>query len=215
MTIESSSYPSLIVANGTFPTHRIPLEILHRAKHIIACDGAVSALLEAGIEPSFIVGDIDSLDPELEKRFADRLFRNSDQETNDLTKAVAFAVEKGFSCLAILGATGKREDHCLGNISLLAQYCKQVEVSMFTDYGVFVSINASTRLESFKGQQVSIFSLSPETPITSSGLVYALDHKKLKSWWQGTLNEAEGSHFTLAFDRADLLVFRSYEPKEK
>ena len=45
-----------------------------------------------------------------------------DQETNDLTKAVNYVKTLGFREVLILGATGRREDHTLGNISLLAQF---------------------------------------------------------------------------------------------
>ena len=70
---------------------------------------------------------MDSLDPSIAGRFHDRIFRNSDQETNDLTKAVTWCSERGYRDLVILGATGKREDHTMGNISLLAEYIREMK----------------------------------------------------------------------------------------
>jgi thiamine pyrophosphokinase len=66
-------------------------------------------------------------------------------------------------------------------------------------------------MESKIGQQVSIFSIDPETEITSSGLKYKLDKKKLTNWWQATLNEAEGSSFTLEIAGLPLIVFLKFQ----
>ena len=52
------------------------------------------------------------------------LHRISDQETNDQTKAVNFLLAQGKRRIAIIGATGNREDHTLGNISLLSDYLR-------------------------------------------------------------------------------------------
>ena len=61
---------------------------------------------------------------------------NPDQETNDQTKAVNYLMEKGFRRIAIVGATGRREDHTLGNISLLMEYMRMGQkYVMYTDYG--------------------------------------------------------------------------------
>ena len=97
----------------------------------------------------------------------------------------------------ILGATGKRDDHTVGNISLLASYAGNMNVFMVTDSGIIRPLNESGEVDSFKGQQVSIFSIDPGTEITSSGLKYKLDRMKLKSWWNGTLNESTGNKFSL------------------
>ena len=52
-------------------------------------------LLIAGMLPDAIVGDIDSLTDDLAARFADRIFIDESQETNDLTKAVSWCGESG------------------------------------------------------------------------------------------------------------------------
>lgn len=204
-------YPTVILANGAFPEHPVPLRQLNDARRIIACDGAVEALLQAGREPDFIVGDLDSLSPELCRRYAHCLRHNPDQETNDLTKAVQFAVKNGWNSLAIVGATGKRDDHTLGNISLLADYQKLAEVCMLTDFGVFVPIDKPVVFESFPTQQVSIFSINPTALITTGGLKYPLHSSPLTSWWQGTLNEALSREFSLVFDAGDIIVYRTYD----
>jgi thiamine pyrophosphokinase len=210
--MESNSYSrTVIVADGTFPEHEIPLGYLRNAERIICCDGSVKNLINAGYIPEAIVGDMDSLTDELAIRFSDRLFRDTDQETNDLTKAVNWCQEKGYRDLVIVGATGKREDHTIGNISLLAEYIKTVNVKMVTDTGIFQPLLNSCKVSSFRGQQISIFSINPETEITSERLKYPLKHKRLSNWWVATLNEATGTSFEINFTGGPLILFLKFK----
>ncbi len=201
---------TIIVANGSFPEHDIPLGYLKNAARIICCDGSTESLIKAGYIPDAIVGDMDSLSNTIAGRFRDRIFHNPDQETNDLSKAVSWCIARGYTDLVILGATGKREDHTLGNISLLAEYIKEVNAIMVTDTGIIRAFRKSTSLNSLPGQQVSVFSINPETEISSRGLLYPLNHKKLTNWWTATLNESEGESFSLEFNGGPVLVYQKF-----
>ena len=201
---------TVILADGAFPEHEIPLEYLRKASRIICCDGAAVSLVKSDLFPYAIVGDCDSLDSELSRKFSDRIFKDTDQETNDLTKAVRWCSEKGYKEVVILGATGKREDHTLGNISLLVEYAQFMTVRMITDTGIFYPILESTRFESSPGQQISVFSIDPDTEITSSGLKYPLNKRKLKNWWEATLNETVGDSFELKFEKGKVIVFLEF-----
>ena len=201
---------TVIVANGDFPLHPVPLSLLHEASHIVCCDGATEALIGNGFKPDYIVGDLDSLSQDLQQRYRHCLHHNPDQCTNDLTKAVGFCMERQWNEITILGATGKREDHSIGNISLLADYAEYARVQLVTDYGVFTPLLQSGSFECYAGQQVSIFSLTPDTIFTFHGLKYPLTEQILSSWWQGTLNEALGDEFTIEMNHGKALVFREH-----
>jgi thiamine pyrophosphokinase len=201
---------AVILADGSFPVHAVPLEYLRNARHIVCCDGSVRNLVMTGLEPEAIVGDLDSLDQEMSDRFADRLFKDPDQETNDLTKAVKWCSGRGFQRIVIVGATGKREDHTIGNISLLAEYSKDIEVIMVTDTGIIIPLNKSGSIQSFPGQQISVFSIDPETEISSSGLKYQLNNLKSYNWWRATLNEATGESVSLKFSGGPLIIYMKF-----
>jgi thiamine pyrophosphokinase len=205
------AYPeTAIVADGKFPDHPVPVGYLLNAKRVVCCDGAADSVVEFGLEPFAIVGDCDSLHKKIADKYSDRLYRIEEQENNDLTKAVHWCHDRGYNSIVILGATGKREDHTLGNISLLAEYAKLLSVRMITDSGILVPVLKKSRIESVKGQQVSIFSIDPETSITSESLKYPLKEMKLKNWWQATLNEAEGPFFELDFQGGPLIVYLKF-----
>ena len=199
-----------IVADGTFPQHEIPLEYLKNAKRIVCCDGSTESLLLSGMLPDAIVGDLDSLSDELVTRFADRIHLDESQDTNDLTKAVTWCREAGYKDIVIVGATGKREDHTLGNVSLLADYIEEVNVIMVTDTGIFRPLLKGTVILSFPGQQVSIFSIDPGTEVTSHGLRYTLTRSRITNWWFATLNEALGDSFSLEFSDGRLIVYLKF-----
>ena len=198
-------FDAVIVANGLFPTHAIPLAILHHAKHVVACDGAICHVPQA----ETVIGDGDSV---LEA-FRHKLIRIDEQEDNDLTKATRYCLSQGWHRLAYLGATGKREDHTLGNISLLMRYYRDFAVQgiMFTDHGFFTPMSGDHTFESIPGQQVSIFNFGC-TRITSEGLRW--NSYAYEQWWQGTLNEATSNTFTI---RADgyYMVYQTYMTKLK
>ncbi len=198
---------AVILANGTFPTHVLPLDVLHRASCVVCCDGAVVHWPEADV----VVGDGDSIPPSCRER----LVQVSEQDDNDLTKATRYCVahcqpvNNGRLRLAYLGATGMREDHTLANIALMVRYCREMHVDpvMLTDYGWFVVGKGRQTFDSFERQQVSIFNFG-STRLTSEGLRW--QSYPYEAWWQGTLNEAIGTCFTLDAD-GYYLVYRTYE----
>ena len=115
--------------------------------------------------------------------------------------------------IVYLGATGLREDHTLGNISLMARYQQEfgVEPLLATDYGWLVVAEGERRFESFPGQQVSIFNLDCQS-LASEGLRW--QSYPYTQWWQGTLNEATGDTFLLRGD-GRYMVYRTYQRKDK
>ena len=199
---------TVIIANGRFPTHPTPLSYIERASFIVCCDGAANEFIEIGGKPNAIVGDCDSISKENIIRFADIVYPNNDQETNDLTKSVQFCVDKGMKDIIIVGGTGKREDHTLGNISLLAEYVHIANVVMATNWGIFTPINTTTQFKSFIGEQVSIFSID-HTKVSSQNLKYPLSNRILSNWWEGSLNESLDESFTIQ-TTSRIIVFQAY-----
>lgn len=208
---------TVILADGDFPREKEAYSILENAQRIVCCDGAAVSLCKVGLEPDVIIGDLDSLPPDLKERFADRLIHVSEQETNDLTKAFNYCRSQHWGRICILGATGKREDHTLGNLSLLAEYSLvEKDIMIVTNYGIFSVIDTPQEIPSVPGQQISIVALDSGTLVTSRNLKYPMDKLPLKRWWQATLNEALSESFSLDFESGkQLLIFRQHVRKGK
>ncbi len=204
---------TVLLAAGDFPTHPAPLAALAEAEHVVCCDSAAERLLAYGREPDAVVGDMDSLPPSVRKRLGGRIHAVPEQDDNDLAKAFRHALAQGWRNLVVLGATGGREDHTLGNIAWLADFAAQAEtVEMVTDYGVFRAYwPPIARFDTAPGMQVSIFGFDPTDPVNGTGLVYPVENLKLTRWWTAALNEAVADRVELTFAQGPLIVFTTHE----
>lgn len=202
---------AVILGDGDFPSSEIPLNILKNARYLCCCDGAAMHCTERGIMPDAIVGDGDSMSAEFKRKYKEIIHIVNEQDDNDLTKATRHCVAKGLHSIAYIGATGKREDHTLGNISLILRYTNELNVRpvMFTDYGYFITANGPCALATFPRQQISIFNFSCSR-IAGHGLKW--NTYPYRSWWQGTLNEATGNSIELDTD-GNIIVYLTYTPK--
>lgn len=195
---------AVVLANGDYPTNPLPLKILAEAPYVICCDGGADEYIRRGHTPDVIIGDGDSLSEENRTKHADILHRISDQETNDQTKAVHYLMAQGKRRIAIVGATGKREDHTLGNLSLLIDYMRAGgEVRTYTDYGIFIPCQGTRTFPCHPGQQISIINFNA-CKLHGKGLVYPLSD--FTNWWQGTLNECTGTEFTVEAEGEYLIM---------
>ena len=121
---------TVILANGIFPTHKKPLKILKEADTIICCDGAINKLDKLDIIPNLIIGDMDSITKKLKDKYRDQLLTIQSQNENDLRKAINWLEKNNYKSAIILGATGNRDDHSLGNIFTLLEYPAKIKYNL-------------------------------------------------------------------------------------
>lgn len=190
-------FQTVILANGALPTEMHAFEILRQAEQIICCDGAVGKLVEAGLEPTAIVGDLDSMRKEDLQKWQHCLYPDKSEEYNDLQKALKYCLAHQLDHIVLLGCNGLRDDHFIANLSIMATYCEQLHLKMVTDYGTFIGLRQTTTLPSFAGQQISIFCKDEHLPLTFHGLKYPVQRRCFKHFWEGSLNEALGEQFTI------------------
>ena len=218
MEINGKNIP-VILANGDFPLHQIPLKILKDADFLVCTDGSIHSLLRFqkehlsdisvnSIRPSAIVGDGDSLSEDLKEKYRDIYVEYEEQDFNDLTKATRFCIEKGFTEINYLGISGKRDDHAMANVSLLIWYLKtfKIKVRAYTDHGVFIPCFGDTQFKAEKGTQVSIFNFGARN-LKSTNLKW--DIYDFDELWQGTLNEVTSDSFSIKAE-GYYLVFINY-----
>ena len=156
---------TVVLAAGDFPRKGgAAWKLLAGATRVVACDSAADAYRRRFRKwPTVIIGDFDSFSRPGLSSLPSSLIPVSDQDTNDLEKALAYCVERGWRDPVIVGATGKREDHALGNVFRALDYgCEIV-----TDFGRFVPVRDRVTLTVAKGAAVSIFAPVPKTRMTS------------------------------------------------
>jgi thiamine pyrophosphokinase len=201
----------VILANGDFPRHKIPLEILLSSSKIICCDGAVNKLEFLDLSPNIIIGDLDSISNKLKIKYSNQLLELPNQSDNDLRKAINWVEKNDHKSAVILGATGERDDHNLGNIFTLLEYQTTLDLSIVSNYGTFSLISKETTLKSFIGQQVSLFSIDKTIKITSYELKFNLKNSLLKSLYSGTLNESNSNFITIKISHGSILIYQAFK----
>ncbi|MDY6122172.1 MAG: thiamine diphosphokinase [Porphyromonas sp.] len=207
-----------ILAAGEFPkVGSLGADILAACyargdRHLVCCDGAFDKLQRAGYSlPDAVVGDMDSISQENLRLLGERVHRDPDQETNDLTKTVCFVRRKyAPSSLCILGLTGLREDHTLGNIALLPTYVRGgIDLLIApTPYGCLFAFEGTALIHGQAGRQVSIFDFY-RSAISTQGLRWELNNRVLSELWMGTLNRMEGDRFLISSSKPIVLSLQN------
>ena len=112
MKYEHYTPEAVILANGEYPSHPLPLQMLKNAEFVVCCDGAANEYILRGHTPDVIIGDGDSLSPEYKELFSPIVHQIADQETNDqTTNSAFFSICRGrgwlgYSPLASITASG-------------------------------------------------------------------------------------------------------------
>ena len=190
-------YATVILANGEFPRKNgRAWKILTAAKRIVACDGAARTYRRRfGKWPDLVVGDMDSLKGRLPDSV--EAVRIPDPDTNDLVKAIRSCRARGWKDLVVVGASGRREDHLIGNVFRALEE----RVPMVSDHGEFHPVVGKAVFHCGKGAGVSVFAPDPKTRMTSRGLVWPLDGVRFGNLHCATLNRTSATSFTVTADR--------------
>jgi thiamine pyrophosphokinase len=202
------SKPFIILANGQYPTHPAALNKLHNAGTIICTDGSANKLLENGLAPNVIIGDMDSTTIGQDS-FKGQYVKISDQDNTDLDKALEWCKVNSLSPLTVLGTSQLREDHTIGNLILLANYIDELDINFVTDYFTITCHHGKRSFTSFKQQLVSILPVEDIQSITTEGLEFPLIDELFPLSSSGISNRAIGKQFIIS-SSGKIWVFRSH-----
>ncbi|MBW4438181.1 MAG: thiamine diphosphokinase [Pleurocapsa minor GSE-CHR-MK-17-07R] len=118
---------ALVFANGDFndgPMVRRVLDHLPGDYRVIAADGGARHALALGMHIDAVVGDMDSIAPEvlvsLEINGAEIHRYSREKDETDLELALAVAASEEAGRIVVIGAIGSRLDQTLSNVYLLA-----------------------------------------------------------------------------------------------
>jgi len=198
----------LIVCNGVLPSEGHLLRAAGEADLIVCADGGVDKLLRYGIRPDYVVGDQDSASGEaLSSIEAERVVWAWDQGYTDFDKTVRFVLDLGIRDIVVVGATGGRVDHTLGNLGVVRKYHRQAHILLLDDDCWLTVPDRVLTFEARIGQKVSLIPFGRAENITTQGLKWPLRDEFLELGVRdGTSNEVVSSPVTVAVGRGDLAV---------
>lgn len=178
----------LIVTGGPIDLVFAQRFIMERTfDRIIAVDRGLNAVSKLKLIPDAIVGDFDSADESVLKEFKSKALDTTweihkpEKDETDTELAIITAIRLGCTKLILLGATGGRLDHFLGNLHLLYASLKQGVEAAIVDERNWITVTEKERVfeaDQIFGKYISFLPLSEEVKgITLTGFKYPL-HKK-------------------------------------
>ena len=119
---------TLIVSGGNLDkSFALSYMKAHPCEQTIAVDFGMTFFYEQNWTPDYIVGDFDSVNKDILRSFQNKkgeqrpkiLQFQPEKDETDTELAIRTAIQRGSSAIHILGATGSRMDHMIGNLHLL------------------------------------------------------------------------------------------------
>lgn len=189
---------------------------------IIAVDRGLNAVLHLELMPDAVVGDFDSADEIVLKEFKSRSLKTAweiyrpEKDETDTELAIDTALRLGCTKLILLGATGGRLDHFLGNLHLLYAALKKGMEAAIVDERNWITVTENGRIfEAGKlyGKYISFLPLSEEVKgITLTGFKYPLKKKDITIGTSLCIsNELMGPVGKMEFDSGILVCVESHD----
>ena len=212
---------TLIISGGNIEVD-LALEVLKRPfDQIIGVDGGLLFCYEHNIMPTRAVGDFDTLPPDLLRWYkihTDMEIREYDpvKDAADTQIALELAIESGSTEITILGGTGTRLDHVLGNIQMLYLALERGIDCVLLDGHNRIRLIREHHIIQKKEQYGTYFSLIPFTTdvygVTLKGAKYPLHQYHFTVLGTGSLgvsNEIAEEQVEISLESGILILIES------
>lgn len=172
---------AIIFANGPVPELSRIQQSLEEADLILCADGGANRAMENNITPDFVIGDLDSINPDLRLKLAkNKLIFKASQQTTDLEKTLQFALENSVTKVTATGISGGRLDHQINNLNILEKFSDRLEINIIDKSGTGIFVRDKTVFKGIIGQQISLIAFRQANGITTKGLKFPLNNESLE-----------------------------------
>ena len=188
-------------------------------QNVIAGDRGLEALYQLKIIPNHVVGDFDSVSPEIlefYKKQSQIIFHtfHAEKDNTDTDIALQLAIRLKSSKITIMGALGKRMDHAIANIHILKDALEaNIPCQMIDEHNRIYLINKEMTLEKEKvyGKYVSLIPLTSTVEgLSLTGFKYPLKDYTLPIGTSlGISNEIIGDTAHIQMKNGILIVIES------
>ncbi|MBQ9419625.1 MAG: thiamine diphosphokinase [Synergistaceae bacterium] len=198
----------VIVGGAEIKNYALIREYLSQNDFFIYCDCGLKHEKNLGFAPSLIIGDFDS--HEQPEDLSNVIVLPRVKDDTDTIFAVKEAIRRGFDEFVIIGATGGRQDHNLGNIyALLMIANKNKNAVIIDDYSEIKLIKADEKVKIKRGWKFfSLLNIAGiARGISISGAKYNLDNAEISPEFQyGISNEVEDDCAEVSLSEGSLLL---------
>lgn len=203
---------ALILANGEPPKKSLLHTLVKQAQIFICADGGANTALKLGLKPDAIVGDMDSIQAETLSKFQ-RVPQHAilDAESTDLEKAIKWLILEKYEHITVVGAAGKRLDHTVGNLGVLAKFYPDAIISFVDNLGEMVFVGRELAFGAPLHSTVSLIPLTTCEGVTTTGLHYKLENELLElGVREGTSNVVVANPVVITVKEGNLLLYKLY-----
>lgn len=187
---------------------------------IVGVDKGLEFCYRNQIVPNWILGDFDSISPEViewykkQEEIPIKQYKPEKDDT-DTRLGIELAMKLGSDKIFLLGATGGRLDHYMGNLQSLLILAKEGKEGWILDEQNAITVRKAgkigiTKKEQF-GKYVSFFSMGDEvTGLSLRGFKYPLNQYTLKnSDGLAVSNEILEDEAEIEFKTGELMIVES------
>ena len=195
----------LLVLNGTL-NKQFLAETAAKYPFILAADGGANKCLKAGVMPSAVVGDLDSITAKNKTILQGRLKQISRQDNSDFEKALDYLKTNKAKQVDIILAFGGWIDFSFSNFFAASNYLKYFDIRFLLPNATVYLLSKGAKIKAEKGTRVSLIALEEIKNISTSNLVFALKNENLPIGQRGLSNIAKGN-FSVNFKSGKLLIY--------
>ena len=202
----------VVVGGAKIENYDLIRNALRPDDFVIYCDGGLNHGKSLGAKPDLIVGDFDSYTGEFTDDEIIVLPRKKDD--TDTVFAVKEALRRGFEDFLLVGVTGQRLDHTIGNLSILLMLDSLHKTAKIIDDCSEMEIVSDKR--AFVDDSFSYFSLlnisGTAKGITIKNAEYELENGQITCEYQyGISNEVpKGKTAEISLSKGRLLLIKVY-----
>ena len=153
----------LVIANGEIPSSKVVNNLLQNCDFIVACDGGLNHCNKLEIIPNLLCGDLDSIDSDLSEglnsEYTD-VIQMQNQDKSDLSKALSYLRDEGFTSIDVIGIEGGRLDHQFGVWSCLIESDSYASLH-YEDFVLKRVPNDTIQLQTKLGKIVALHAITP------------------------------------------------------
>lgn len=172
---------ALIICNGNPPPKSLLSQLWKKTNYRVAADGGANQLPSSNYTPDAVVGDFDSLKPEIREQMQNSKFLHiEEQDTNDADKAVRHCLKRGIKEIHLLGTDGGRQDQFLSSLEILFKYSEQARLISWTPLERLEFIQQTWEENIVPGTTLSLLPVfGGAQGVVTQGLKYSLNNQDL------------------------------------
>jgi thiamine pyrophosphokinase len=196
-----------VITSGYIEDYSLIKSALQNFDQYVAIKGGLEHCARLDILPIFFIGDIDSLEPSVKKKFPklQSLTLPKDQKHTTLERTIDYLMQKNPKSITIFGGMERRIDHSLFHILLLSRYPGKLFIE--SENEILCVIDKSLELATAPGELFSLIPLNgPVQGVSTDGLKWDLADESLDKHHVSISNEAVADEITISVKSGDLLL---------